>query len=296
MLIMDNKLNKMLEEFFAKNDVKDIKEANEKLQEFILKYNAGMIDYENSPLDDAYELLNKATAARNVKDAKRFAEQAYKKSKACVDAAIFLADIEENFLEKEKILNEAIEYEKKRLEKEKYFGKDNIGDFYGLFETRPYIRALYFKADLFLLEGKIGQAMNICKEILRLNEHDNTGARYVLMAIYAYFENEEEMLKLYKQYNEDNLEMLFPLFILYYKLGDDKKAIKYLDMINKENPHFVKFFKGNIKQNDKLIPGTYSMGDSSEVLMYFDKYDFLISTVITIRDFVLEHSKNKKTK
>lgn len=245
----------------------------------MLKYNAGMIDYENTPLDDAYKLLNKATAARNVKDAKKFAEQAYKKSKACVDAAIFLADIEENF-----------------LEKEKYFDKDNIGDFYGLFETRPYIIALYFKTDLFLLEGKIGQAMNICKEILRLNEHDNTGARYVLMAIYAYFENEEEMLKLYKQYNEDNLEMLFPLFILYYKLGDDKKAIKYLDMINKENPHFVKFFKGNIKQNDKLIPGTYSMGDSSEVLMYFDKYDFLISTVVTIRDFVLEHSKNKKTK
>lgn len=138
--------------------------------------------------------------------------------------------------------------------------------------------------------------MNICKEILRLNEHDNTGARYVLMAIYAYFENEEKMLKLYKQYNEDNLEMLFPLFILYYKLVDDKKAIKYLDMINKENPHFVKFFRGNIKQNDKLILGTYSMSDSSEVLMYFAKYDFLISTVVTIRDFVLEHSKNKKTK
>lgn len=98
----------------------------------MLKYNAGMIDYENTPLDDAYELLNKATAARNVKDAKKFAEQAYKKSKACVDAAIFLADIEENF-----------------LEKEKYFDKDNIGDFYGLFETRPYIIALYFKTDLF---------------------------------------------------------------------------------------------------------------------------------------------------
>lgn len=32
---MDNKFNNMLQEFLEKNNVKDINEANEKLQEFI---------------------------------------------------------------------------------------------------------------------------------------------------------------------------------------------------------------------------------------------------------------------
>ena len=36
------------------------------------------------------------------------------------------------------------------------------------------------------------------KKSVKLNENDNTGARYLLMAIYAYLEEEKEMLKLYK--------------------------------------------------------------------------------------------------
>ena len=116
-----------------------------------------------------------------------------------------------------------MEYEKERLEDERYFEKDNIGFFYEIFETRPYIRGLYAKADYLLLDGKMKQARDVCKEILRLNNNDNTGARYLLMAIYAYLEEEKEMLKLYKKYPEEALGILFPLFILYYKLVNDKK-------------------------------------------------------------------------
>lgn len=284
----------MLQEFLKNNNVKDIDEANEKLQEFIKMYNNGEIEYKNTPLDDAYELLEKAENAKSKTQAIKYAKEAYDMCSDCFDAILFQVHLEDNPRKRMALLEEGLEFEKNRLEDEEYFKKDNMGQFYGIFETRPYIRGLFAKADYLILDGKIKQARDVCKEILNLNENDNTGARYLLMAIYAFLEEENDMLKLYKKYPEENLEMLFPLFILYYKQGDDKKAKEYLDRINKANPDFIKFFKGTMKENTKVPDRYYSKGDSSEVIMYFRQYDFLVETIPTIDYYILENSKKKK--
>ena len=200
--------------------------------------------------------------------------------------------LEINPLKRWELLEKGLKYEKERLTKEGYFDKNNIGSFYGIFETRPYIRGLFAKVDCLIVDGKIKQARDICKEILRLNENDNTGARYTLMAIYAFLEEENEMIKLYKKYPEENLEMLFPLFALYYKQGNDKKAKEYLSKINKNNPYFLKLIKRVIKQHKDVPEGYYSQGDSTEVLMYFRKYYFLLSTMATLDYYIIENSKN----
>lgn len=290
---MDNKMNNMIKEFLENTDAENEEELNEALGKFIEQYNAGEIEYENTPLDEAYELLEEAENAKTIKDAKRLAKKAFETSNACFDAKLFLADIEENSLKSNKIINEGLEFEKKRLEQEGYFDKENIGSFYGIFETRPYIRGLYTKACNLSNEGKYKKAIEVCKEILRLNENDNTGARYLLMALYAVIEDEKAMLDLYKKYNEEiNLEMLFPLFALYYKKEDDSKAKKYLDMINKANKHFIKFFKETIKLEEDSMSGYYSRGNASEVLMYMREYFFLVCTLSNINDYILENSKN----
>lgn len=291
---MDNKLNNMLNEFFANTDAQNDEELNEKLQEFIVKYNNGEIDYTNTILDDAYELLEQAEKAKTKNQAIKLAKKAYEMCPDCFDAILFQADLEENSIKRDRLLNEGLDFEKDRLEEEGYFEKDNIGHFYGIFETRPYIRGLYRKADYLIADGKAKQARDVCLEILRLNNNDNTGARYLLMAIYAYLEEEKEMLKLYKKYPEEALEMLFPQFALYYKLGKDKETKELLERINKANPHFIKFFKGTIKRNEDIPYGHYSKGDSSEVIMYFEQYDFLVMTLPSIHEFVLENSKKSK--
>lgn len=290
---MNNKLNNMINDFLANTDAKNEEELNQKLQEFIMQYNMGEIEYENTPLDDAYEILAKAEQAKTKKQAIKLAKEAYAKCDACLDAFLFQVKLEENPIEQMRLINAGLLHEKDRLEKENYFKKDNIGHFYGIFETRPYVIGLYIKARLLCVNGKIGQAKGVCKEILRLNHNDNTGARYLLMAIYAYFEDENSLLKLYKKYPEENLEMLFPLFALYYKLGNDDKAIDYLNRINKNNPHFIKFFKGTIKENREVLD-YYQMGDSSEVIMYFNSYSFLILPMESLDAYVLQNSKKNK--
>ena len=114
------------------------------------------------------------------------------------------------------------------------------------------------------------------------------------MAIYAVLENEKDMLKFYKKSQEESFHMLFPLFVLYYKLGNDEKANEYLERVKKANSNFVKFFKGTIKVNENVPFGCYSIGDSSEVLMYFDNYLFLMMSVPGIGDYVLKNSKKNK--
>ena len=292
---MDNKFNNMLQEFLEKNNVKDINEANEKLQEFIKMYNNGEIEYKNTPLDEAYEILEEAQYAKNEKEAIKLAKKAYKKSSDCFDAILFQCDLEENVIKRMKLLNDGLEIEKNRLTNEKYFDKENIGHFYGIFETRPYIRGLSIKAEYLLEEGKLRQAANICKEVLRLNENDNLGVRYLLMAIYATLEEEKSMLDLYKKYPEEDLEMLFPLFAIYYKSGNDKKALEYLKRIDKCNSNFVKYFNGTIKQSKKVSSGYYSRGDSSEIFMYLDRYIYLLITMPKLNEYIIENLiKNKK--
>ncbi len=292
---MDNKINNMIKEFLENTDAKNEEELNEALGKFFEQYNNGKIEYENTPLDEAYELLEEAENAKTIKDAKRLAKKAFETSNACFDAKLFLADIEDNSIKSRKILNEGLEFEKKRLEQEGFFDKENIGSFYGLFETRPYIRGLYTKAHNLSNQGKYKKAIDVCKEILRLNENDNTGARYLLMALYAVIEDEKAMLDLYKKYNEEiNLEMLFPLFVLYYKKEDDVNAKKYLDMINKNNKHFIKFFKETIKLEEDSMPGYYSRGNASEVLMYMREYFFLVCTLSNIDDYIIENTKKSK--
>lgn len=293
---MDNKFNNMLQEFLKNNNIKNIDEANEKLQEFIEMYNNGEIEYKNTPLDDAYEILEEAQNARNKKEAIKLAKKAYEKSPECFDAILFQCDLEENGIKKMKLLGDGLENEKNRLTKEKYFDKENIGHFYGIFETRPYIRGLVVKAEYLLEEGKLRQAESICREVLRLNENDNMGARYLLMAIFATLEEENDMLKLYKKYPEETLEMLFPLFALYYKIGNDKKAKEYLNRVNKCNSNFVKLFNGSIRKNDKVTPGYYSRGDSSEIFMYLERYGYLLITMPRLHEYVIENlMKNKKS-
>ena len=288
---MDNKLNNIINGFFENTDAKNDEELNNQLQELMKKYNNGEIDYVNTAMDDAYELLEEAQNTKSKKKAKKLAEEAYLGCPDCFDALLYMVELEDSYIKKLELLEEGLEFEKDRLEEEKYFEKDNIGHFYGIFETRPYMRGLYTKANIFIEMGKIKQARYICKEILKLNKNDNLGARYLLMAIYAFLEDEKEMLALYKKYPEEHLQMLFPLFALYYKNSNDEKAIEYLKRINKSNPNFLKFFKGKMEDNENIMPGYYSIGDSSEIKMYFMNYTFLLLTLPLIDEYILKYSK-----
>ncbi len=59
----------------------------------------------------------------------------------------------------------------------------NPGDFWGVLETRPYMRLRHSYLELLIQCGMMGKAVNEAEELLRLCEGDNLGIRYALMQI-----------------------------------------------------------------------------------------------------------------
>ena len=284
---MDQKFHESLEKFMSEHNPKDMDEANELLQEFIKLYNAGELDYEDSPLVQAYELLGKARYAKSDKERIKLVKKALEVCPDCLEAKLILATNSDRPIKVLQKVNECILEEKGRLKKEGYFAKENIGHFYGIYETRPYIHAMYSLANMYANAGMINKAIDLCKEILLLNEHDNTGTRYLLMGLYAYKEELNNMNQLYKKYKEENLHMLVPFMVYYFKQGDYKNALKYLERIKKVNKNFVSFFEEEMDM-DPVMPDAYSIGDMSEVESVIAELEFLFSSVPGISELILE--------
>ncbi len=277
------------------NILKEIKEikTKEEFLKFIEKHNLDLeqlSNYTNKNMEEACKLLDKAINSKDNKKALEYAKEAYKTEERCLDAAILISELTDSLKEKNDIIENAINREKEHLTKDGYFEKENIGIFYGLMETRPYIRALTYKARLLIANNKITLAIKQCEEILRLNNSDNMGVRYLLSAIYAYIEDEKQLLKLLKKYPENSFANIFPQFYIYYKLEDDKKTKKYLDLLVEQNPYFIEMIKGQDKiifENDNIT--SYQRKEPSEIIAYFEANYFLLNEFEGIIQYVNEN-------
>ena len=99
-----------------------------------------------------------------------------------IDAQVIIA--ENSIYDHIKLLNKFEKIKKaaeQKLVEKHLLTEENIGDFWLLTETRPYMRLLYNRMRLLLDCGKIGMAKEACLEIFDLNNDDNLGARFILM-------------------------------------------------------------------------------------------------------------------
>lgn len=95
----------------------------------------------------------------------------------------------------------------------KYLEED-AGSFWGIIETGPYTRLRHAHMTQLISCGMISAAAEEGRELMRLPENDNLGVR--LMRIYAFQEDEENALRLFRR-SEENPEppMLPALSVLY---------------------------------------------------------------------------------
>jgi len=82
------------------------------------------------------------------------------------------------------------------------FVKD-VGRFWGILETRPYMRALMGLAQTLVELGRVNEALAQFRELLRLNPNDNQGVRYPLLSELVRAQREDEALTLLQEYKDD---------------------------------------------------------------------------------------------
>ena len=259
---MLGKMEKMHKEFekFMKKRLKEgmtEKEIEQLINEFQEQYDENFLrkeEFSENEKEIVYDYLDLAFEADTDSERVKYAKKVLKLDKDNLDAEYLIASATSaDSLEMLKKLEKVMKHGNEIMEREKYFDEENIGHFWGIFETRPYMRIKCSYANTLVENGMMKKAIKEYEEILKLNENDNMGVRFRLMSLYAFFEDEENALKLYKKYGgHDEVQILLPLSVLYFKKGESAKAANYLKKIEKNVKGIKKFFKDIMNDRDDI--------------------------------------------
>jgi hypothetical protein len=227
--------------------------------------------------------------AMEVQGAKRYklAEEALTLDPNCVDAYVILAENASTPEEAMVLSKKGMEIGQKELGKD--FFKENIGHFWMMLETRPYMRAKANYAET-LYELDLGiVAIREYEELLELNPNDNQGIRYRLFPVYLETGNVVKAEKLLKQYEETTAHGLYNQLLLeLYKNGFSAKAVKLLKDAKKENSYVVPYLIGK-KHIPMYLPDHYGTGDENEAIIYADEHLHLWDKIEGFQEWLKKH-------
>lgn len=227
-----------------KDEIQSEEDIDRLLQQYMDQYNSAIRSGKNSEELSVYDLLDKADQAETPAEQRRWLKKALALEPDNLDAQAELLNLDtEDPLE---FLNGLLDLKKNADETSmKTYLKENAGHFYGILETRPYIRLLRNIMEMELNLDMYRLACETGEEIIRLNRNDNTGVRFTLISLYAVLEEEKKAEAVYRRYTKDGLETMLSLAmsILYYKLNRIDEAQKYLYELADINDGTVPFFK-----------------------------------------------------
>ena len=221
-----------------------------------------------SAVDEAQEIMYDAWEAPTRQRAMTLAKKALTISADCADAYVLLAEEAANSL------NDALDLYRKGVEAgQRALGKktfeEEVGYFWGLLETRPYMRARAGLARTLWEARNREEAVEHYWDMLRLNPNDNQGIRDLLMPCLIELGRDGEAEKLFKQYREDGMAvwMYSRALLDFRKHGGCAVADKSLKAALDENKYVPDYLLGR-KTLPRSLPGHYGFGDDNEAVLY----------------------------
>ena len=219
-------------------------------------------------LDQAQQIMYRAWDESHPGRRITLAHQALATSPNCADAYVLLAEEEAD------TVGRALEHYQqgvaagRRALGEDYFSEE-AGHFWGLLETRPYMRALHGQANMLWELRRHEEAAAIYREMLRLNPNDNQGVRYSLLQLLLELDRVEEARALIAQYEDEySATWLYTQALLAFQQeGDSPASVRALKEALKQNPHVPVYLSGQ-KRIPNRLPDTISPGDETEAIDY----------------------------
>lgn len=226
----------------------------------------------SDPAYEAQQLAYDAMEAAESGDAERAlarAKQALDIDSDCVDAQMLLSQAaSESQAELIDNMRRTVEAGERALGKE--FFEENAGDFWGILETRSYMRARSFLAQCLAEAGRRDEAIEHYEALLELNPDDNQGVRYCLMGLYLEANRLDGAATLFDQYEDEGTAMFAWARVLERFMADDKAAAAAaLEEARRANPHVERLLTGK-KRMPREMPGYYGIGDENEAVVCVD--------------------------
>jgi len=147
------------------------------------------------------------------------------------------------------------------------------GHFWGLIDTRPYMRAREGLADCLSSLGEHDVAIEHYWDMLRLNPNDNQGIRYKLLSCLMERNDIDAAKELLGQYkNEYSADWFFTrALIIFIEQGTSREANKQLQKAVEQNPHVVPYLLGERKMPLDL-PDRIGFGDEDEAISHVAEF------------------------
>lgn len=221
------------------------------------------------------------------------ARQALTLDADCADAYVLLAEHAPTRRQALELYQEGVRAAERTLGPEP-FARD-VGHFWGLLETRPYMRARAGLADRLWTAGQRDEAVAHVRDLLRLNPGDNQGLRYTLAAWLLFLDRDDELSTLLEQYAEDgSAAWAYTRALLAFRReGSTIASRRLLKAARKVNKHVPAYLLGE-KFPPEEPPASYSPGAESEAVMYVDAFLSGWKSTAGAIAWVRENSKTRK--
>ena len=217
---------------------------------------------------DAQMLMYDAWEAPSRQQAVRKARRALEMDPNCADAYVLLAEETAETLEQARDLYaQGVAAGERSLGRKAF--KEDVGHFWGILDTRPYMRARAGLAGCLWTLGEREAAVDHYRDLLRLNPNDNQGIRDLLAPCLLELGRDEELERLLKGYGEDLSAVWLYTWALwaFRRGGDNKAARRRLGQAIKDNPHVPTFLLGP-KRLPRRLPEMYAYGSPDEAILY----------------------------
>ncbi len=192
-----------------------------------------------TPLEEAQELMYDAWDARG-RRRRKLAKQALAICPDCADAYVLLAEQSSNATEACELYRQGVQAGERALGSAAF--KEDVGHFWGILETRPYMRARAGLAQCLWHLGHQEEAVKHYQELLRLNPADNQGNRYMLAPCLLQLGREKELTRLLDDYDDASAHWQYLRALAVYRHeGDTPLARKRLKQAIKNNEHVPDF-------------------------------------------------------
>jgi tetratricopeptide (TPR) repeat protein len=226
---------------------------------------------QDTPLDRAQELMYRAFEESDERRRIQLAKDALAISPDCADAYVLLAEHAPSRREALRLYEQGVAAGERALGAEAF--ERDVGDFWGLLETRPYMRARLGLAHARWMAGRREEAVAHLQDMLRLNPNDNQGVRYTLAGWLLFLDRDDDLDRLLQQYDEEgSATWAYTRALLAFRRhGDTPDTRRLLKAARKTNKHVPAYLMGE-KFPPLEPPAFYSPGDETEALEYINGF------------------------
>ena len=220
---------------------------------------------QSGPKEQAQDLVFEAYELSKTK-AKKKIELALELDPDCIEAYEYMAAVENSPAIALSFFEKGVEIGRRIYGGQ--FRTENKGHFWGIYETRSFMRCLSGLAECLYGMGRVGDAAKVLEEMIELNPNDNQGVRDILM-IYLIELGEDSKFEFYEAMYRDDLGAFSAFTRALYAFKSDGASTHANSKLKKAiNDNPIVPVQLLLRKPIRDLPDSYSHGSPEEAKIY----------------------------